>query len=46
MGTLLLSDTDAGVLSPQGREWGERMLQFYAFSHQLINPSVFQKDIF
>lgn len=46
VGTLLLSDTDAGVLSPQGRERGERMLLFYAVFHQLIIPFIFQKDIF
>lgn len=38
MGSLLPSDTDAGVLSPQGGEQGERTLKFYAVFHQLIKP--------
>lgn len=42
VGTLLLSDTDVGVHSPQGREQGERMLKFYAVFHQLITSSVCQ----
>lgn len=42
MGTLLLSDTDVGVHSPQGREQEERMLEFYAVFHELITPSVCQ----
>lgn len=39
LGILLLSDADVGVLSPQGRERGERMLKFYAVFHQLIKLS-------